>query len=620
MIKLLKEEVMLTKKNIFILLYILIIFTILQSCNISNDGSIKYSLTGYIQKGPFINGSSITIQALDENLNPTGDSYQTTISNSVGSFSLGSEINSKYIEIIASGFYFNEVSGSLSNANITLRAISDLSISQNVNVNILTTLEIDRIKFLMSNNGKSLLEARNQAEKEILKIFNIDEPSILNFNKMDISKNGDSNAILLAISVILQGESSEAELSELISRLKIDLKEDGILDSQDDKDELKNNSFNLQLKQIRSNIENRYSNLGVVITVPNFEGFIDSDGNGIINKDDPVPILDLTYQWTKTIGGNKDDAGRSIITDQDNNIYIFGYFNDLVDFDPSSGVDSKDEITGPNGDYFITKINSNGTYGWTNILESNDRYAGINSINTDSNNNIYISGININNDMIVIKYNNSGILQWKKVMDGDGFMVKGEAIDIDSNDNIYIAGTFYGTVDFNPEIGIDNKTSHGESDIFVTKLHSDGNYEWTKTIGGPNYDFGTSIKIDLNGNIFIAGNFRGTVNFNVDGGIDNKTASVQDMFITKLNIDSSYAWTKTFQSNNGDDDLKRIQIDNNNNVYLTGAFYSQVDFDPGSNSTLKVPVGGGDIFIVKLNNDSSYCWVKTIGGKSDEKG
>ncbi len=68
-----------------------------------------YSAIGFVQKGPFISGSSITIQELDNKLDPTGISYQTETIDDFGSFSIGSKIKTKYVEIIATGYYFNEV-------------------------------------------------------------------------------------------------------------------------------------------------------------------------------------------------------------------------------------------------------------------------------------------------------------------------------------------------------------------------------------------------------------------------------------------------------------------------------------------------------------------------------
>ncbi|MEI6389134.1 MAG: InlB B-repeat-containing protein, partial [Spirochaetota bacterium] len=85
----------------------------------------KFGIKGNIQKGPFSSGTSITIQALDANLDPLGTSYQTVTTDDFGAFALGSQITSRYVEIIAKGYYFNEIAGSLSPSELTLRAYTD---------------------------------------------------------------------------------------------------------------------------------------------------------------------------------------------------------------------------------------------------------------------------------------------------------------------------------------------------------------------------------------------------------------------------------------------------------------------------------------------------------------
>ena len=348
------------------------------------------------------------------------------------------------------------------------------------------------------------------------------------------------------------------------------------------------------------------------------DGFVDSAIDSVIITAQSLPAL--TYKWAITLGSAVDDSGKSIAIDANDNIFVFGYFNNTVDFDPSGSDDSLTEVAGPNGDYFITKYNSDGSYGWTNIFASNDRNAGEKSIDIDSSGNIYLTGIDTNRDMVIRKIDTDGVLLWEKSMTTDGFMVKGISIDIDSGDNVYIAGTFSGTVDFDPGVGVDSITSNGASDMFVTKLTSDGSYGWTHTVGGASYVSGRSLSIDINDNIYIAGLFTGSVDFKFDGGGDTFTANgLDDIFVMKINNNDSYAWTKIFSSEGSDDDLSSITTDQNNNLYLTGAFYSAMDFNPGVDTDIRVPTGG-DIFIVKLNNDGSYGWTNTIDGVGYGKG
>lgn len=233
-------------------------------------------ILGYVQKGPFITGSSVQIQELNNSLTPNGNTYNVSTEDNFGSFVLETLIPTKYIEVISTGFYFNEVSGSLSEANLTLRAIAETDKVLGCNVNILTSLAKKRIVYLVTTEGKTFTEAKIQAQNEILAVFSIDGTGAANFEDMDMSEDGDSNGMLLAVSAILQGNNTVAELSSLISTIIEDIKTDGILDNADAKNEIIENAKYLSLVSVRKNIEDRYKELGLTAVIPNFEQYINN--------------------------------------------------------------------------------------------------------------------------------------------------------------------------------------------------------------------------------------------------------------------------------------------------------------------------------------------------------
>lgn len=234
----------------------------------------KHSISGVIQKGPFISGSSISVYEMDASLIQTGKSYTAQITNNNGTFQLSNvALTYPYVNLRADGFYFNEITGLQSNSQITLYAFSDLTNKSSINVNILSHIEKQRIEYLVSQ-GLTFSLAKKQAEREILQIFSIYKSDLPESETLDISKNGDNNAILLAISLIVQGYRSESEMTELLSNISLDIKTDGVLNSSSIGTDLINHAKIFNLKAIRQNIQTRWNTLGIVDTISNFEYYI----------------------------------------------------------------------------------------------------------------------------------------------------------------------------------------------------------------------------------------------------------------------------------------------------------------------------------------------------------
>jgi hypothetical protein len=232
------------------------------------------TVSGYAQKGPFINGTSITMYELQEKLLPSGKSFDTQIKDNSGKFSLNDvPFSSKYVKLKAEGFYYNEIYGDISSSPLTLYALSDITDKSAINVNLLSHLEKDRLEYLVGQ-GKTFSEAKKQAQKEIMNIFSISKDTMRDSETLDISSDGEDNAILLAISVILQGYRTTSELSELLANISSDIRTDGVLDSSSLGSQLINDAKLMDLSKIRTNLVNRYNALGLTATIPDFEKYI----------------------------------------------------------------------------------------------------------------------------------------------------------------------------------------------------------------------------------------------------------------------------------------------------------------------------------------------------------
>jgi uncharacterized protein (TIGR02145 family) len=266
------------KNNPIALLIPCIILSVIlfYSCKKGTNENIikKEKLSGYVQKGPYINGTQIELYELNSSLVQTGKTFSTQISNNTGSFDINQvALSSKYVEFSASGYYFNEVTGDISIAPLTLNALSDITDITSVNINILTSLEKKRVEYLVKN-GMSFAVAKDSAQQQVLAIFGFRNKTISHSENLDISLDKQENAILLAISLILQGDRSAGDLTELLANITTDIQQNGNLNSDAILTSLRNSTKRLDLITIRSNLEKRYHDLGIITTIPQFERYI----------------------------------------------------------------------------------------------------------------------------------------------------------------------------------------------------------------------------------------------------------------------------------------------------------------------------------------------------------
>lgn len=188
--------------------------------------------------------------------------------------------------------------------------------------------------------------------------------------------------------------------------------------------------------------------------------------------------------WVNTTGSNKKDVATFVKTDASNNIYVSGWFNKTVDFDPSPSLKELTAIG--DWDAFILKLNPNGELIWVHSL----------------------------NGIIV-------------------------SIGHDKINNVYLLGRFEYKIDLDPSSNIQEFYSIGNTSVFVCKLNKEGEYNWGYAFGGGNYIFPESIFVKEYGNIYTTGWYRGAID--ADPGPDSlylKSNGLGDIFIQKLSQDA----------------------------------------------------------------------------------
>ncbi len=273
----------------------------------SSEGSpAQYHLSGRIQKGPFTVGSAIAVNELDATLGPNGTVFNVQTSNALGDFSVPSAISAQQVEIIAEGFYFDELSGKLSASQIQLRAITDLSVDPSPTVNVLTTLQEQRLKTLVSQ-GNSFSAAYTQSQSEVLALFGInaaDVGSLSTLYAMRVDGSTDADAVLLAASVILSqiatdaasanGTTQAAELSNLVNTVSAQLASTGTLSGSGFSTARDKANAEIDAAVVATNLGNYFTQNGVTASVPPFIEWVDQSNSGILPQR-LVPVAGLSF-------------------------------------------------------------------------------------------------------------------------------------------------------------------------------------------------------------------------------------------------------------------------------------------------------------------------------------
>ncbi|MCB0851105.1 MAG: T9SS type A sorting domain-containing protein, partial [Bacteroidetes bacterium] len=188
-------------------------------------------------------------------------------------------------------------------------------------------------------------------------------------------------------------------------------------------------------------------------------------------------------------------------------------------------------------------------------------------------------------------------------------------------DDVYLCGYFTETVDFDPGANTLMATAEGEEDLFVQKLDPQGNMIWTKTMGGTGRDFYEDIVVDDANQVYLCGYSNGA--FDADPGQDTLWLEISggyDFFVQKLDANGNLRWAHNFQGGIfGYEYARGLALDASANLYITGRFADEVDFDPGPGKREIEALGGEDVFVQKLDSAGNFIYAKAIEstGSSD---
>lgn len=316
-----------------------------------------------------------------------------------------------------------------------------------------------------------------------------------------------------------------------------------------------------------------------------------------------------THAWTNQIGGLGDDIVSDIDADT-TYLVVTGAFQDSVHFFNNNSNQDTLYASGDPGStnaFYGKYILTYGDYGWMNNIGGGSVTGNIFGTSIAfKDNNIYLTGVfdgdanfetvgspNLvtlnaagDRDVYIAKYDIGENLAWARSIGsvtGDG-VVSSASLVVDNAQNIYMAGYFSGAMNFAPSGSTSTvpDTSNGGWDIYFSKFDgADGEIMWERKVGGIMEDSVVSIAIDDNNNIYLAGDYKDTVDFNPGAGfaIRSSLPTTENMFLAKYAQGfATIKGTVYYKDlNNNTDSLTNVSV--GKKVRL----YTQIQFD-GNNA------------------------------------
>lgn len=303
-------------------------------------------------------------------------------------------------------------------------------------------------------------------------------------------------------------------------------------------------------------------------------------------------------QWQKSYGGTNGDGANSIEQTFDGGYIVFGSSNS-----------ADGDVTGNHGgsDYWILKLNNNGTIQWKKALGgsgSDEAYAiqqttdaGYIVLGRSTSNDGDVTGHHGNEDFWAVKLDNNGTIQWQKSL--GGFMPDW-AYDIkQTTDGGYILAGHTASTDG------DVTGNHGSVDEWVAKVDSTGNLVWQKCFGGTISETATSIIQTTDGGYMVAGytvSSDGDVTFN---------HGISDFWIIKMDTIGNMLWQKCFGGSSGEAAYAIKQT--------TDGGYIVAGYTESTNGDVITGFNGlENYWILKIDSIGTVQWQKSMGGTNQD--
>ncbi|MEZ4721040.1 MAG: T9SS type A sorting domain-containing protein [Flavobacteriales bacterium] len=332
------------------------------------------------------------------------------------------------------------------------------------------------------------------------------------------------------------------------------------------------------------------------------------------------------FDWAIRMAGRSSDIGNSILVDSDQNTIVAGsfYYSPILAILPTEIQFHSNGVS----DAFIFKLDSNQHSVWHRQFGGigMDR---IRMIKFDSHDNIIAIGIfndsvdfnpggvaNVleadTTNAFIMKLTSSGNLLWVRSFSGNESELS--SISVDPEDNIIVSGGYTGSVDFDPGIGVELRSTTASQEAFVAKLDSSGTLVWIRTFESNGYSYARTISTSDSGDVWIGGNFSGTIDFDPTSQVVAETATSTHAYIANLSSTGNYVQYAQFPSTNHAN-IMSIDHYQNGELAAVGYFSGSLEIEMSSGAWDTISTSSTTFFLFRANANGKVIWQT-----SDESG
>jgi hypothetical protein len=327
---------------------------------------------------------------------------------------------------------------------------------------------------------------------------------------------------------------------------------------------------------------------------------------------------DGVLQWARLLGGALYDEAMTVGADAEGHVVVAGSFNGAAQFESTAAPDERTAFG--EFDIFLARYSAAGELEWLDQL-GGPAHERVLRLAVDAAGQSYLTGnfretcdfdpsaavFDVSStgeaDIFLAKYDAAGALAWAHGLGTVGYD-EGRAVACDATGAVYLTGGFAGTLDFDPGPAEHALSDAGIIDVYIAKYTAGGEFEWARTIGGPDSEYGNCIAADAEGNVYVGGQFLIELDFDPTAGETVRTSHGDyDVFLAKYRPSGELAWVRQAGGNQLDE-VWGLALDAEDNLYTTG-FYKDAGaaFDHNGGNPVVLPAATDrDVFFAKYSD------------------